>query len=202
VEHLIIVDNLNFDLIYKYEDCSVPIAQLNNLDMINKKKEEFHNFNLEIIKNSQLKKEKKSNVKELNEETNQYKFKYQNKISYESLKAALKKKYKTDNLYPYPVDEVIKDSFIIELLNRMKYKEVKILYDNPEWLLEILINYKKNIEKDERNSTKSKEEKEKVEEKEVVQEIEKNESSASDKAEVEQKKSNDILDAMLIGKDE
>ena len=84
----------------------------------------------------------------------------------------------------------------------MKYKEVKILYDNPEWLLEILINYKKNIEKDERNSTKSKEEKEKVEEKEVVQEIEKNESSASDKAEVEQKKSNDILDAMLIGKDE
>ena len=25
VEHLIIIDNLNFDLIYKYEECSVPI---------------------------------------------------------------------------------------------------------------------------------------------------------------------------------
>ena len=38
VEHLIIVDNLNFDLIYKYEECSVPITQFNSLEEINKKK--------------------------------------------------------------------------------------------------------------------------------------------------------------------
>ena len=202
VEHLIIVDNLNFDLIYKYEECSVPLTQLNNLDLINKKKDEFHNFNMQIIKNSQKKNDKKSSAKELNEENNQYKFKYQNKISYESLKAALKKKYKIDAKNTFPVEEVIKDSLIIELLNRMKYKEVKMLNDNPEWLLEILVNYKKNIEKDERNSEKEKEEKEKVEEKEIIQEIEKTQSSVSDKGEVEQKKSNDILDAMKIGKDE
>ena len=200
VEHLILVDNLNFDLIYKYEECSVPITQLNNLETINKKKEEFHNFNMELMKASQLRKEKKTVKTELNDD-NQYKFKYQNKISYESLKATLKKKYKMEN-YPYPVDEVVKDSIVIELLNRMKYKEVKMLNDNPEWLLEILVNYKKNMENDERSSTKSKEEKEKIEEKEIQHESEQSESSLSDKGEVEQKKSNDILDAMKIGKDE
>ena len=201
VEHLILVDNLNFDLIYKYEECSVPITQLNNLENINKKKEEFQNFNNELIKASQLRKEKKSAKTELNDENNQYKFKYQNKISYESLKATLKKKYKIEN-YPHPIDEVIKDSFVIELLNRMKYKEVKMFYDNPEWLLEILINYKKSMENDERSSTKSKEEKEKIDEKIIQHESDSSESSLSDKAEVEQKKSNDILDAMKIGKDE
>ena len=201
VEHLILVDNLNFDLIYKYEECSVPITQLNNLENINKKKEEFQNFNNELIKVSQLRKEKKSAKTELNDENNQYKFKYQNKISYESLKATLKKKYKIEN-YPHPIDEVIKDSFVIELLNRMKYKEVKMFYDNPEWLLEILINYKKSMENDERSSTKSKEEKEKIDEKIIQHESDNSESSLSDKAEVEQKKSNDILDAMKIGKDE
>ena len=201
VEHLILVDNLNFDLIYKYEECCVPITQLNNLENINKKKEEFQNFNNELIKASQLRKEKKSAKTELNDENNQYKFKYQNKISYESLKATLKKKYKIEN-YPHPIDEVIKDSFVIELLNRMKYKEVKMFYDNPEWLLEILINYKKSMENDERSSTKSKEEKEKIDEKIIQHESDNSESSLSDKAEVEQKKSNDILDAMKIGKDE
>ena len=84
----------------------------------------------------------------------------------------------------------------------MKYKEVKMLNDNPEWLLEILIDYKKSIENDERSSRASKEEKEKNEEKEIEQEVENSESSFSDKVEVEQKKSNDILDAMKIGKDE
>ena len=202
VEHLIIVDNLNFDLIYKYEECSVPITQFNNLEIINKKKEEFHNFNMEILKSSQLKKEKKSAKTELNDDANQYRFKYQNKISYEVLKATLKKKYKTDNAYPYPVDEVIKDSFVIELLNRMKYKEVKMLNDNPEWLLEILIDYKKSVENDERSSKRTKEEKEKIEEKEIEHESENSDSSFTDKGEVEQKKSNDILDAMKIGKDE
>ena len=201
VEHLIIVDNLNFDLIYKYEECSVPITQFNNLEIINKKKEEFHNFNMEILKNSQLKREKKSAKTELNDETNLYKFKFQNKIPYDILKAALKKKYKAEN-YPYPIDEVIKDSFIIELLNRMKYKEVKMLNDNPEWLLEILIDYKKNVENDGRSSMRTKEEKEKNEEKEVEHESQNSDSSLSDKGEVEQKKSNDILDAMKIGKDE
>ena len=70
---------------------------------------------------------------------NQYKFKYQNKISYESLTL---KKYKMEN-YPHPIEEVIKDTFVIELLNRMKYKGIKMLYDNPEFLSEILINCKK-----------------------------------------------------------
>ena len=84
----------------------------------------------------------------------------------------------------------------------MKYKEVKMLNDNPEWLLEILIEYKNRIEKDERSSNRSKEEKDKKEEKVIEQESEKDESSISDKGEVEQKKSNDSLDAMKIGKDE
>ena len=74
--------------------------------------------------------------------------------------------------------------------------------DNPEWLLEILVDYKRSVENDERSSAKSKEEKEKLEEKEIQHESEKSERSLSDKGEVEQKKSNDILDAMKIGKDE
>ena len=48
----------------------------------------------------------------------------------------------------------------------------------------------------------SKVEKEKNEEKEIEEESEKSESSLTDKGEVEQKKSNEILDAMKIGKDE
>ena len=76
-----------------------------------------------------------------------------------------------------------------------------MLNDNPEWLLEILIDYKKSIENEDRSSV-SKEEKEKNEEKEIEKVIENTESSLSDKVEVEQKKSNDILDAMKIGKDE
>ena len=149
-----------------------------------------------------MKKEKKNSAKtELIDDNNQLKFKYQERIPFESLKATLKKKYKNNN-YSYPVDEVIKDSFIIELLNRMKYKEVKMLNDNPDWLLEILVEYKDRIEKDERSSMRTKEEKDKKEEKVLEPESEKEESSISDKAEVEQKKSNEILDAMKIGKDE
>ena len=202
VDHLIMVDNLNYELIYKYEECCVPITQLNNLHSINQKKLEYREFNEEILKNSVMKKEKKNSAKtELNEDNNQLKFKYQDRIPYESLKANLKKKYKNNNV-SYPIDEVIKDSFIIELLNRMKYKEVKMLNDNPDWLLEILVEYKNKIEKDERSSTRSKEEKDKKEEKVIEQETEKEESSISDKGEVEQKKSNDFLDAMKIGKDE
>ena len=202
VDHLIMVDNLNYELIYKYEECSVPITQFNNLHSINQKKLEFKQFNEELLKNAQMKKEKKNSAKtELVDDNNQLKFKYQERIPFESLKAALKKKYKLFN-YSYPIDEVIKDSFIIELLNRMKYKEVKMLNDNPEWLLEILIEYKNRIEKDERSSNRSKEEKDKKEEKVIEQESEKDESSISDKGEVEQKKSNDSLDAMKIGKDE
>ena len=113
----------------------------------------------------------------------------------------MKKKYKNSN-YNYPIDDVIKDSFIIELLNRMKYKEVKTLNDNPDWLLEILVNYRQRIEKDERSSHRTKEEKETNVEKILEVESEKDESSISDKGEVEQKKSNDFLDAMKIGKDE
>ena len=45
VDHLIMVDNLNYELIYKYEECSVPITQLNNLHSINQKKIEFQEFN-------------------------------------------------------------------------------------------------------------------------------------------------------------
>ena len=202
VDHLIIVDNLNYELIYKYEECSVPVTQFNNLHSINQKKLEYKQFNEELLKNSQMKKEKKNSAKtELNDDNNQLKFKYQERISFESLKATLKKKYKNNN-YSYPIDEVIKDSFIIELLNRMKYKEVKMLNDNPDWLLEILVEYKDRIEKDERSSMRSKEEKDKKEEKVLEPESEKEESSISDKGEVEQKKSNDILDAMKIGKDE
>ena len=202
VDHLIIVDNLNYELIYKYEECSVPITQFNNLHSINQKKLEFNEFNEEVIKNSQMKKEKKNSAKtELIDDNNQLKFKYQERIPFESLKATLRKKYKNNN-YSYPIDDVIKDSFIIELLNRMKYKEVKMLSDNPDWLLEILVEYKDRIERDERSSIRSKEEKEKKEEKVVEPESIKEESSISDKGEVEQKKSNDFLDAMKIGKDE
>ena len=100
------------------------------------------------------------------------------------------------------MEQIIKDSFVIELLNRMKYKEVKMLNDNPEWLLEILVEYKERIERDERSSGRSKEEKDKKEEKVIEQESLKEDSSLSDKGEVEQKKSNDFLDAMKIGKDE
>ena len=202
VDHLIMVDNLNYELIYKYEECSVPITQLNNLHSINQKKIEFQEFNEELIKNSQMKKEKKIDAKaEINDDNNQLKFKYQDRIPYESLKANLKKKFKNNN-YAYPMEQIIKDSFVIELLNRMKYKEVKMLNDNPEWLLEILVEYKERIERDERSSGRSKEEKDKKEEKVIEQESLKEESSLSDKGEVEQKKSNDFLDAMKIGKDE
>ena len=202
VDHLIMVDNLNYELIYKYEECSVPITQLNNLHSINQKKIEFQEFNEELIKNSQMKKEKKIDAKaEINDDNNQLKFKYQDRIPYESLKANLKKKFKNNN-YAYPMEQIIKDSFVIELLNRMKYKEVKMLNDNPEWLLEILVEYKERIERDERSSGRSKEEKDKKEEKVIEQESLKEDSSLSDKGEVEQKKSNDFLDAMKIGKDE
>ncbi len=204
VDHLIMLDNLNYELMYKYEECSVPMTQLNNLHSIKQKKLEFHQFNEELIKNALMKKEKKNSAKtELNEDNNQIKFKYQDRISFESLKANLKKKYKNNNYnYNYHIDEILKDNFIIELLNRMKFKEVKILNDNPDWLLEILVEYKHRIEKDDKNTTNSKEEKDKKEEKIIQQESEKDESSISDKGEVEQKKSNDFLDAMKIGKDE
>ena len=203
VDHLIMVDNLNYELIYKYEDCSVPIIPLNNLHSIKKRQLEFHEFKKEMRRNSMAKKEKRNSIKTeiVIEDNNQLKFKYQDRIPFESLKANLKKKYKS-NIYNYPMDEIIKDGFIIELLNRMKYKEVKMLNDNPEWLLEILVDYKKKIEKEERSSGRTKEDKDKKEEKVVEQESERDESSISDKAEVEQKKSNDFLDAMKIGKDE
>ena len=69
VDHLIMVDNLNYELIYKYEECSVPITQLNNLHSINQKKIEFQEFNEELIKNSQMKKEKKIDAKaEINDD--------------------------------------------------------------------------------------------------------------------------------------
>ena len=99
-------------------------------------------------------------------------------------------------------EDILKDSVIIGLLNKMSLREIKVLNDNPLWLVEILDEYREKMEQDE-NSEEEKSE-EKVTEKVEEESKEKEEETFSEKNDNEQKqnKSIELIDAMNMGKDE
>ena len=75
----------------------------------------------------------------------------------------------------------------------MKFKEVKILNNNPEWLIEILVEFKEKKEEDV-NSIISKPE---TKQQEIIEDVikEKDEESISDKGDNE-KKSIELIDVL------
>ena len=81
----------------------------------------------------------------------------------------------------------------------MKFKEVKILNNNPEWLIEILVEFKEKKEEDV-NSIISKPE---TKQQEVIEDVikEKDEESISDKGDNE-KKSIELIDVLNVRKND
>lgn len=152
---------------------------------------------------TQKKEEKKKDYGMLMRSDSMPDFRYQNKLPYEIIKNSLKKYFATNpNALKGKNEDILKDSVIIGLLNKMSLREIKVLNDNPLWLVEILDEYREKMEQDE-NSEEEKSE-EKVTEKVEEESKEKEEETFSEKNDNEQKqnKSIELIDAMNMGKDE
>ena len=124
---------------------------------------------------------------------------FKNKIPYDSTKANLKKYLKSNPHPKYKFEEIYRDSIVVELLNKMKFKEIKILNNNPDWLIEILVEFKEKMEVDV-NSIITKPE---IKQQEIIEDVikEKDEESISDKGENE-KKSIELIDVLNVRKND
>jgi len=201
------LENLDLQLIYESKnENNITITQLNNIKNIHtkindyEKEKSLNKMNKTIIKPKESFNNITSNFNLIRSDSIPL-FKYQNKIPYESIKATLKKYLKINPILKYKNEELLKDNIIIKLLNKMKLDEIKTLNDNPMWLIEIMIEYKEKIDKNENSQTSYQEEntQEKIEEGEK----EKEEETISDKDNDEKNddKSIDLIDAMNMGKE-
>ena len=218
----ICVENLDLNLLYKHlnkNNINVEISKLNNYDNIKNKLNQYDNYIIQRNLNSNQKETKtRKEYGFFFRNDSVIDFKYQTKLPYETIKASLKRirTINGNNVTPYSAlstvspkspnvsvhDEVEKDNLIITLLNKMSFSEVKVLMENPEWILEILEEYKEKMEHEEDSEAEKSEMKisEKVEE-----DLKENEEETYSEKQEEQKQNNksiELIDAMNMGKDE
>lgn len=199
------LENLDLSFLYQSNQLNVlnnEITGMKNVANIVTKMSQFDTY---IAQNqaTQKKEEKKKDYGMLMRSDSMPDFRYQNKLPYEIIKNSLKKYFATNpNALKGKNEDILKDSVIIGLLNKMSLREIKVLNDNPLWLVEILDEYREKMEQDE-NSEEEKSE-EKVTEKVEEESKEKEEETFSEKNDNEQKqnKSIELIDAMNMGKDE
>ena len=200
VSNPIILENLDLSYLYQQETNFNSLFQLKNIQNLNKKISQF-----ETVRTQNALKESVPIINPIKEFDNLIRsdsipeFIFQNKIPFDSIKANLKKYLKSNPHPKYKFEEIYRDSIVVELLNKMKFKEVKILNNNPEWLIEILVEFKEKKEEDV-NSIISKPE---TKQQEVIEDVikEKDEESISDKGDNE-KKSIELIDVLNVRKND
>ena len=197
------LENLDLNLLHqasKPPNFNIEIEKFKNVSNINNKLSQFETY---VLQNQTLQKvEKKKEYGMFFRSESLPDFKYQNKIPYEMIKGSLKKYIASSPNYKSKGEDLIKDSIIIGLLNKMGLKEIKMLNENPLWLVEILEEYKEKMDQDENSEEEKSEEKVSLKVEEEVKE--KEEETYSDKNDNDQKqnKSIELIDAMNLGKDE
>ena len=200
VTHPITLENLDLSHLYQQETNFNSLFHLKNIQNVNKKLSQF-----ETVRAQNAVRESVQLMNPIQEFDNLIRsdsipeFIFQNKIPYDSIKANLKKYLKSNPHPKYKFEEIYRDSIVVELLNKMKFKEVKILNNNPDWLIEILVEFKEKMEVDV-NSIISKPE---TKQQEIIEDVikEKDEESISDKGENE-KKSIELIDVLNVRKND
>lgn len=200
VSNPITLENLDLSHIYQQDTNFNSLFHLKNIKNVNKKLSQF-----EAVRSQNALRESIQMINPIKEFDNLIRsdsipeFIFQNKIPYDSIKANLKKYLKSNPHPKYKFEEIYRDSIVVELLNKMKFKEIKILNNNPDWLIEILVEFKEKMEVDV-NSIITKPE---IKQQEIIEDVikEKDEESISDKGENE-KKSIELIDVLNVRKND
>ena len=200
VTNPITLENLDLSHIYQQDTNFNSLFHLKNIKNVNKKLSQF-----EAVRSQNALRESIQMINPIKEFDNLIRsdsipeFIFQNKIPYDSIKANLKKYLKSNPHPKYKFEEIYRDSIVVELLNKMKFKEIKILNNNPDWLIEILVEFKEKMEVDV-NSIITKPE---IKQQEIIEDVikEKDEESISDKGENE-KKSIELIDVLNVRKND
>ena len=181
VEKPICIENLNLDLLtntnQNNNEKNNELTQNNvnnNNDNDNNKEPNNNNNNISNY----------NNIINYNIYNENIEFIYENEIPFENIWYSIQKKLKkmeNDDIK----DDYIKEIYVMKLLNRMTLEDVKNLYENPEWIIEIFLEYKQKL--DSENNTHSIKKEEDEEENIIKIEKDKDEESLSEKADNEKK---------------
>ena len=183
VEKPICIENLNLDLIANINQNNngknnelIQNNINNNNDKDNDNDKELNNNNNNISNYN--------NIINYNIYNENIEFIYENEIPFENIWYSIQKQLKkmeNDDIK----DDYIKELYVMKLLNRMTLEDVKNLYENPEWIIEIFLEYKQKL--DSENNTHSIKKEEDEEENIIRIEKDKDEESLSEKADNEKK---------------
>ena len=194
VEKPICIENLNLDLIANINQNNngknnelIQNNINNNNDKDNDNDKELNNNNNNISNYN--------NIINYNIYNENIEFIYENEIPFENIWYSIQKQLKkmeNDDIK----DDYIKEIYVMKLLNRMTLEDVKNLYENPEWIIEIFLEYKQKL--DSENNTNSIKKEEDDEENIIKIEKDKDDESLSEKADNEKKSVK--LDAFDIDK--
>ena len=181
VEKPICIENLNLDLLtntnQNNNEKNNELTQNNvnnNNDNDNNKDPNNNNNNISNY----------NNIINYNIYNENIEFIYENEIPFENIWYSIQKQLKkmeNDDIK----DNYIKEIYVMKLLNRMTLEDVKNLYENPEWIIEIFLEYKQKL--DSENNTHSIKKEEDEEENIIKIEKDKDEESLSEKADNEKK---------------
>ena len=191
--------NLRRKTILKLVEKPICIENL-NLDLLTNTNQNNNEKNNELTQNNVNNNNDKDNNKDPNNNNNNIsnynniinyniyneniEFIYENEIPFENIWYSIQKKLKkmeNDDIK----DDYIKEIYVMKLLNRMTLEDVKNLYENPEWIIEIFLEYKQKL--DSENNTHSIKKEEDEEENIIKIEKDKDEESLSEKADNEKK---------------
>ena len=204
VSQQITLENLDLSHLYQQETNYNSLNHLKNVKNINFKLSQFENIRSQnILKESVPVINPKKEFGNLIRSDSIPEFIYQNKIPYDSIKASLKKYLKNNPNLKYNFEDIFKDSIVVDLLNKMKFKEVKLLNENPDWLIEILVEFKEKKEENilsqiSKPEIKQDVSKDIIKKKDEESVFEKDEDSISEK----EKKSIDLIDALNVKKND
>ena len=181
VEKPICIENLNLDLIANINQNNngknnelIQNNINNNNDKDNDNDKELNNNNISNY----------NNIINYNIYNENIEFIYENEIPFENIWYSIQKQLKkmeNDEIKDYYIKEI----YVMKLLNRMTLEDVKNLYENPEWIIEIFLEYKQKL--DSENNTNSIKKEEDDEENIIKIEKDKDDESLSEKADNEKK---------------
>ena len=192
VEKPICIENLNLDLITNINqnknEKNNELIQSN----INNNNDYESNINNNLTNDNIT---NNNNIINYNIYNENIEFVYENEIPFENIWYSIQKQLKkmeNDEIK----DDYIKEIYVMKLLNRMTLEDVKNLYENPEWIIEIFLEYKQKL--DSENNTNSIKKEEPAEENIIKLEKDKDDESLSEKGDNEKKSAK--LDAFDVDK--
>ena len=188
VEKPICIENLNLDLLTNInQNNNEKNNELIQSDINNNIDNELNVNNNNNITNNNITNNNitnNNNIINYNIYNENIEFIYENEIPFEKIWYSIQKQLKkmeSDEIK----DDYIKEINVMKLLNRLTLEDVKNLYENPEWIIEIFLEYKQKL--DSENNTNSIKKEENDEENIIKIEKDKDDESLSEKGDNEKK---------------